>query len=803
MHRHYYRPALTALALCALAAASPAAPGDLLVKSLKVLMPIYRGEAASPERLSDADVAGIEAAADRARLFYFRNTSGTLNLEVCPLLIDAPAPENQGPTYDHIEKDLAARGIAQGQYDGVFTTGVGLTGNWGGFVILGDMGAAFGMPDRRGGLTWYPENDPTVWYGLCWTFVHEFQHALEGPICGEWLPEMLSGHPYSDSAESHFTWGHQGAQHFSWEACTLREMGKRLLLLPGARREWLTVKDTDGDGLADQDARLPVDEARFGSDPTKADTDGDGLDDLHEFTADIFLGSSPVDTDSDRDGQPDGEDAWPSVAIAPTVRYAADADLVVDGEADACYAPLLSRVIVASDPALAEARVDACWNEDGLYLFLRNAPASGFEMEIDSSAENGYWEGGDTYLIRATADGKVGFAGLGLSGPVPGATSARGPDGLEVHLPALIGQGVSNEINWGGARRKEDVTDGLRLLGGRSLGLNLVLVSASGRALFMPNFQVFTTALRKESTDPANPTLRFGPRLTREAQPTVVVTGAGAADRVEVVSADGTTLGERLGNGPVILTGPLHEGGNALLARAGGHDSAPVTLVVDTSAEPPTATRASDGTLALRGEPGATAEVFVGDGTFPMLALASVTLDAEGAASAPLAADFRGFLGAYARGIDFGEPAFYRVDRAIQYDYEDRTCDPRLPAEGFCIVWTGTLTVPTDGEYTFYLATDDGSRLYLDGLTIINEWGHHEPQPREVTLKLTAGPHALRMLYYEEYGWASAHLEWSGPGIARTHELPVTALPLDPAAVRWLVRQTDPAGNVSRFGEVE
>ncbi len=798
-----------ALALAVLAPTVLAAPpGTVLVKNLKVLMPIYRGEEGSEKRLTDADLAGILRASELTRLFYLRNTFGALNLEVVPLVIDTAAPRNDGPSYDEIEKDLAGRGIAQGQYDGVFTTGVGLTGNWGGFVILGDMGAAFGMPDKRGGLTWYPENDPDTWYGLTWTFTHEFQHALEGPICGAWLPEMLHGHPYADSMEQHFRWGYAGAQHFSWEACTLREMGKRLLLLPGARREWWEAVDTDGDGLADDDPRLAMDERRLGSDPTETDTDGDGLDDLAEFTADIFLGSSPTDPDSDKDGVPDGQDACPSVAIAPSLGYAAP-EPAVDGIAEASYQPLLSRVLITSDPALQEARVDGCWTEDALYLLLRNAPGAGFEMEIDSTAGNGYWEGGDTYLIRATADGKVVFGGLGLSGPVPGATSAVGADGLELRIPAVIGQGVSNEINWGGARRPEDVTDGLRLLTGGSLGLNLALTTSSGRALFMPNFEMFATSLRKESTDPANPSLRFSERLTRSVQPTVVVTGARPGEPVEVETADGTPLGVGMGNGRVVLTGPLHvgrtadEGANELVVKSSGRTSAPVTITIDTGADAPRASRVDQATLAVQGEPGATVEVFVGEGDFPMLGLASVTLDRTGAATVALPADFEGYLGAYAPGIDFPEPAFYRVDRAIQFDYEDKTCDPRLPAEGFCIDWTATLDVPEEGEYTFHLATDDGSRLLLDGQVVLDDWGHHEPRPREATVRLTAGPHALRMLYYEEYGWASAHLEWSGPGIARTHELPVRALPLDPTQVRWLVRQTDPAGNVSGFSGVE
>jgi len=783
------------------AVSGPAVAADLRIKTLKVLIPIYRGAQDTQGRLSDDDVAGIQDGIERGRLFYFRNTLGRLNLRFSYVVVDSPAPKNDGPTYEFIEKDLRDRGIEDNQYDGVFTTGVGLTGNWGGFGILGETGAAFGMPDKRGGMSWAPEDVPGVWYGAMWTFVHEFQHALDGPICGEGV-HMLSGHPYSDCSVPWFKWGYHGGQHFSWEACTLREVGAEILDVPGATKSWLTVQDSDGDGLADDDPRLPMDEARFGSSPTEKDTDGDGLDDLHEFSADIFRGADPRNIDTDGDGVRDGDDSCPTVALVSAVTYSADLP-AVDGVRDAQYRPLFLHTYASNSDALAPATVDACWNEDAVSLFVRTAEKCGMSLWIDSSPDNGFWEGGDTYVITASPDGKVGFSDL-MGGDVPGAQAAWGGDGLEVRIPAIIGQGASNEINFGGDKRPQDVADGLALWGGGALGLNVrITAETGGAAVFAPNWEMFKTGLDKPATALSRPSLRYTKRLTSAKVPVAVVSGVRDDQDVETVNGVGVVVGQRRGPGEVPLTVGIErgmgpgDGSNELYAAASdGQVSERITLVVDDGAKPPKVTRDRN-RLRVAGEPGATAEIFVSGEGAEALSVGTVTLDPSGAGDYTLPPSFTGYLGAYAQGTDFPKPAFYRIDPEIAYDYNDGKCDPRLASEYFCIVWTATLDVPADGDHTFFLSTDDGSRLFIDDAQVVDHWGHHGVEEKSAAVHLSKGPHALKVQYYEEDGWAAAHLEWSGPGIERTHALPVTALPFPVDQARWSVRQTDRIGNTS------
>lgn len=113
--------------------------------------------------------------------------------------------------------------------------------------------------------------------------------------------------------------------------------------------------------------------------------------------------------------------------------------------------------------------------------------------------------------------------------------------------------------------------------------------------------------------------------------------------------------------------------------------------------------------------------------------------------------------------------------------------------DNFSVRWTGTLLAPANGDYTFRMRTDDGSRLYLDGVEIIDFWSDHGAAYRSSSaITLQAGQtYSLRMEYYEAGGNAVAQLEWSGPGIAMdiiAAEYFVSSCAIDPVA-QWQMEE--------------
>lgn len=93
--------------------------------------------------------------------------------------------------------------------------------------------------------------------------------------------------------------------------------------------------------------------------------------------------------------------------------------------------------------------------------------------------------------------------------------------------------------------------------------------------------------------------------------------------------------------------------------------------------------------------------------------------------------------------------------------------------DDFSVSFDGYLYVPTNDTYTFYLTSDDGSFLSLDGVQVINNGGVHSAATVQVTRSLTAGYHPIQVRMFENGGEAVVHLEYSTPTVART---PVTSL---------------------------
>ena len=89
----------------------------------------------------------------------------------------------------------------------------------------------------------------------------------------------------------------------------------------------------------------------------------------------------------------------------------------------------------------------------------------------------------------------------------------------------------------------------------------------------------------------------------------------------------------------------------------------------------------------------------------------------------------------------------------------------------FGFVFTGTLKVPADGEYTFELDSDDGSRLTVDGRQIAEHDGiHGTGSPKLGKAMLKKGRVPIRVDYFQGPTGAKGLLvKWSGPGFEQRY----------------------------------
>jgi hypothetical protein len=95
--------------------------------------------------------------------------------------------------------------------------------------------------------------------------------------------------------------------------------------------------------------------------------------------------------------------------------------------------------------------------------------------------------------------------------------------------------------------------------------------------------------------------------------------------------------------------------------------------------------------------------------------------------------------------------------------------------DNFGLRFTGYIDVPTDGAYTFYTTSDDGSKLFIGTTEVVSNDGLHASQERFGTIGLKAGKHAIRVEMFEAGGGEVLEVRYAGPGIAKTL-IPASAL---------------------------
>jgi len=126
----------------------------------------------------------------------------------------------------------------------------------------------------------------------------------------------------------------------------------------------------------------------------------------------------------------------------------------------------------------------------------------------------------------------------------------------------------------------------------------------------------------------------------------------------------------------------------------------------------------------------------------------------------------RGLRGSYYEGVGFEKLAFERLDSRIdvpnrKFPYPDGRQD------NISVRWTGQLEVAAAGDYTFFSASDDGQRVWIDGRLLIDDWNIHGTLERMGRASLAPGLHDFKVEFFQGGGGASITVWYQGPGVAR------------------------------------
>ncbi len=88
-------------------------------------------------------------------------------------------------------------------------------------------------------------------------------------------------------------------------------------------------------------------------------------------------------------------------------------------------------------------------------------------------------------------------------------------------------------------------------------------------------------------------------------------------------------------------------------------------------------------------------------------------------------------------------------------------------SDRFALRFTGNLVVSRAGKYTFYVASDDGSRIYLDDRLLINNDGLHGMSEKNASIDLSPGAYKLVVTYFDNGGGDGLKVSWRGPGFKK------------------------------------
>lgn len=152
-------------------------------------------------------------------------------------------------------------------------------------------------------------------------------------------------------------------------------------------------------------------------------------------------------------------------------------------------------------------------------------------------------------------------------------------------------------------------------------------------------------------------------------------------------------------------------------------------------------------------------------------------------------------------GVDY---AYYETPGNLQYlpNFDNMTpvktgriatfgLGMQMRNDNFALKFEGFINIAQSGNYTFYLQSDDGSRLYIDNALVVDYDGAHASNEKPGDpIYLSAGVHAIRVTYFEIGGNEALIVRYEGPGIAK-QEIPgivlgdilanATTLPAPPA----------------------
>lgn len=127
----------------------------------------------------------------------------------------------------------------------------------------------------------------------------------------------------------------------------------------------------------------------------------------------------------------------------------------------------------------------------------------------------------------------------------------------------------------------------------------------------------------------------------------------------------------------------------------------------------------------------------------------------------------KGFTVTYFSDTNLSARVCSRLEPRLHRDYAQESPAWGVPRDHFSARWEGWVVCPNDAEYRFFSQSDDGLRMWIDDVLVLDSWrAQRWPQSATHGLqRLAKGPHRIVVEYYDGLGNAVMRVKWAGGGI--------------------------------------
>lgn len=111
-----------------------------------------------------------------------------------------------------------------------------------------------------------------------------------------------------------------------------------------------------------------------------------------------------------------------------------------------------------------------------------------------------------------------------------------------------------------------------------------------------------------------------------------------------------------------------------------------------------------------------------------------------------------------------GNPVRIQTEKHISYQWPGNGESKGLPATDFSVRWTGVLCSDKTLDYEFVLGGDDGYRIYIDDVPVVEDWTNGAFRTKVFKKTLEAGvKYNMRIEFYQGGGSAAVDFSWNTP----------------------------------------